>query len=44
MDYCGVRHNDLKPANILMTGNPPQAKICDFGLADALEVGTTKVR
>ena len=35
-----VAHFDLKPDNILLTGdNPPRAKLCDVGLSKALTAG-----
>ena len=33
----GVAHRDLKPTNILVTNDPSQAKIIDFGIARAFD-------
>jgi serine/threonine protein kinase len=31
MHSIGLCHRDLKLENILLSGNPPKVKICDFG-------------
>ena len=37
---CGITHRDLKPLNILVTGDPekPTIKLCDFGLARLVDM------
>jgi serine/threonine-protein kinase SRK2 len=33
----GMCHRDLKLENLLLSGNPPKLKICDFGYSKSLK-------
>jgi hypothetical protein len=33
----GVLHRDLKPANVILVGTEERVKVCDFGIAKALD-------
>lgn len=37
MDKQGMCHRDLKLENLLLSGNPPKLKICDFGYSKSLK-------
>lgn len=38
----GVAHNDLKPENVLVSGDYLSVKICDFGMATGISSGAIK--
>ncbi len=45
LDYAhevGIVHRDIKPSNVILIGDPPMAKLVDFGVASAEDARLTR--
>lgn len=40
----GVAHRDIKPDNILLTGDRKTVKLCDFGVSEMFEPGNDRIK